>query len=71
MTRRKKYACPHCGATEYVTAPNAYDVYTAEHGEPRLESREPTGGEFKLFCRECGERAPRQFEYAAVLGAMC
>lgn len=65
MTGRKKYGCPHCGATAYITAPNAYDVYAAENGELRLDSREFTGDEFKLFCRACGERAARQFENAA------
>lgn len=65
MIGRKKHACPRCGAAEYVTAPNAYDVYVAQHGELRLESREPTGDEFKLFCRACGERAPRRLENVA------
>lgn len=65
MTDRKKHGCPYCGATEYVTAPNAYDVYVVEHGELCFENRALTDDEFKLFCRECGERAPKQFENAA------
>lgn len=65
MTDRKQYGCPRCGATEYVTAPNAYDVYVAEHGELRLENRALTGDKLRLFCRECGERAPRRFENVA------
>ncbi|MDD9823295.1 MAG: hypothetical protein OXU98_10520 [Gammaproteobacteria bacterium] len=65
MTDRKKYGCPHCDAAEYVTKPNAYDVYVAEKDELRLENRALTGDELKLFCRKCGKRAPRRFENAA------
>ena len=60
-----KYACPHCGSVEYITAPNSYDVYLATAGGLQLQESAPINEKFQLHCRECSERAPAAFENVA------
>ena len=66
MTDNPKYACPKCGAAEFITAPNSYDLFEAV-GDKLLWRKTESGDsdEDALFCRECGERAPSKFEAAA------
>jgi len=59
---KEKYACPHCGCNEYLTALNAYDVYVAMDDKLHFQSHEIADDEIQLFCRDCAERAPAEFE---------
>lgn len=65
MGEARKYACPHCGATEYATGLNSYDIYCADASGLTWRKTENANETFELYCRECGERAPAVFEKAA------
>ena len=62
---RPKYACPHCGETEFCTLPDSYAIYRAEGGSLHFTRTELTNEKFLLYCRECGEKAPAEFVGAA------
>ncbi len=64
MSNRPRYACPQCGATEFITSPNSWDKYEAVDGNLLWQSSEVSNDEFKLYCRECGKRAPSDFEFS-------
>ena len=56
-----KYACPHCGATEYITEPDGYSLYQAEDDKLFFARTLDVHEEFRLYCRECGEEPPQAF----------
>jgi DNA-directed RNA polymerase subunit RPC12/RpoP len=47
-----KYSCPNCGAIEFVTEPNQYDilVFTQNGFETQIAAQID---DYKVFCREC------------------
>ncbi|PJA01846.1 hypothetical protein COX74_00580 [bacterium (Candidatus Gribaldobacteria) CG_4_10_14_0_2_um_filter_41_16] len=47
-----KNQCPKCGAVEFITEPNQYDVLRLNNGHFEIEHSEFCD-EFKIFCREC------------------
>jgi hypothetical protein len=44
-----------CGSTEFITAPNSYDVYELINRKLEFQRTELIEEELKLYCRECGE----------------
>lgn len=62
MDAKPKYACPQCGHTEFITSSNSYDRYLASNDELCWQSTEVSDQELQLYCRDCGERAPSEFE---------
>lgn len=62
---KPKYACPECGGVEFVSAPNSWDRYLADGDGLFWQATDGGDDELKLYCRECGERAPLNFEEAA------
>jgi predicted nucleic-acid-binding Zn-ribbon protein len=47
-----KYNCPKCGADEFVTEPNQYDILVFTKKGFEVQSTEQVH-DCKLFCREC------------------
>jgi len=45
--------CPKCGAGEFISEPNQYDVLTFLSNQFEIINTEPVN-DFKIFCRECG-----------------
>lgn len=43
------------GSEEYITQPNAYDIYKIIEGELMFERREQVEEESFLYCRNCGK----------------
>ena len=62
---KPKYACPHCGSTEYCTQPDSYAIYVADEDGLSYSHTEQTHEAFRLYCRECSEEAPDSFNAAA------
>ena len=58
---KPKYACPHCGSTEYITQPDAYSVFMAEGDRLFRSETELVDDPMVLYCRECSEEAPQSF----------
>lgn len=50
----QKYNCPNCGASEFITEPNQYDILEFSKNCFETISTE-TIDDYKIFCRECGE----------------
>lgn len=65
MNDKPNYACPHCGGTEYITPLNSWDRYQAINDRLCWQATELGQCELEIYCRECGERAPSDFESAA------
>lgn len=55
MDERRPDTCPNCGNEEFITGLNAYDIYQIVGGKPEFVRSETADGEFRLFCRDCGE----------------
>ncbi len=50
----QKYRCPNCGANEFITEFNQYDVLEfSKNGFEVLAT--VTIDDYKIFCKECGE----------------
>jgi hypothetical protein len=50
-----------CGSDEFITKPNAYDVYKIVDGKASFVSQEFVDDEESLYCRNCGrENAPNR-----------
>lgn len=45
--------CPKCGAEEFITEPNQYDVLTFIDGRFDIRYSEGFDDYFRTFCREC------------------
>ncbi|MDO8524251.1 MAG: hypothetical protein Q7R99_01320 [bacterium] len=45
--------CAKCGAGEFVSEPNQYDILTFSDGQLQVDHTENIN-DFKIFCRECG-----------------
>ncbi|GHV35231.1 hypothetical protein FACS1894178_4350 [Bacteroidia bacterium] len=52
-----------CGSFEFITEPNRYDIYEIIDGSLELVNSENTDEEFKLYCRECGEKLKNATDY--------
>ncbi|OIO45910.1 hypothetical protein COX24_00115 [bacterium (Candidatus Gribaldobacteria) CG23_combo_of_CG06-09_8_20_14_all_37_87_8] len=48
----KKGRCSKCGAGEFITTPNQYDVLTFSKGKFEIVGTELIN-DFKVFCRGC------------------
>lgn len=45
--------CPKCGAGEFITEPNQYDVLFFSAGQFDIRRSESFDDYLKIFCREC------------------
>ena len=45
--------CARCGAGEFITEPNQYDILTVSDRGFEIQNTELMN-DFKIFCRECG-----------------
>ena len=62
---KPKCACPHCGGVEFITGLNSYDRYMAVGDKLCWQKTELADtGDAALFCRECDEKIPPEFETA-------
>ena len=58
---KPRYACPHCGATVFSSAPDSYPVFEAVGDSLYFKRTELAEGDMTLCCEECGEDAPEEF----------
>ncbi len=49
-----KHNCPKCGANEFITEPNQYDILTFGLTGFYIQSTEQVE-QYRVFCRECFE----------------
>ncbi len=50
----KNFRCPNCGADEFITEPNQYDVMKFTKNGFENQSTESMD-DYKIYCRECAE----------------
>jgi ribosomal protein L33 len=51
----KKIKCKECGAQEFITEPNRYDIYEVIDNKLGFQRSEQVDEEIKLYCRDCSE----------------
>ena len=44
-----------CGSNEFITKPNAYDIYKLVDGKVEFEKHEFIEDKFVLYCRNCSK----------------